>query len=240
MTYLEEKAGADAVIYAAIPQGNISLALARRYGFQATVPIQGGVIPLRRQPPGRPPDLSVTAATHEDLASIAEGVNEFYREHNLWNPVTPASLQGFLDVQVAGVRPNRLYLVRRGDEILGGLSLSDRTQLVRMRLTGTSPLVGWLGRLTGVLSKDGTLRALTVRELWFKKGELQAGRYLWQQLRYQLRQHGNCLGIAYDPRDPLSDCFQVPAWLPMLKARYLVKANQTYQPERLTYCIAGA
>jgi len=91
-----------------------------------------------------------------------------------------------------------------------------------------------------MLPKDGVLRALTVRRVWFTEGELDAGRYLWQRLRYQLRDRGNCLGIAYDPRDKLADLFQVPFWLPLVKARYLVRATGPLDPERTTYCIAGA
>jgi hypothetical protein len=68
---------------------------------------------------------------------------------------------------------------------------------------------------------------------------LEAARYLWNSLRYELRERGNCLGIAYDPRDRLADVFQIPFWLPMFKARYLVRASDQLEAERLTYCIAG-
>jgi hypothetical protein len=92
----------------------------------------------------------------------------------------------------------------------------------------------------GILDKEGVMRALTVRRVWHTEGELEAGRYLFQQLRYQLREQGNCLGIAYDQRDKLKAVFQVPVWMPLVKARYLVRAGETYNPKRLIYCIAGA
>jgi hypothetical protein len=68
---------------------------------------------------------------------------------------------------------------------------------------------------------------------------LEAARYLWGSLRYDLRERGNCLGIAFDPRDRLADVFQIPFWLPMFKARYLVRASDPIETERLIYCIAG-
>jgi predicted N-acetyltransferase YhbS len=240
MAFVTEHLGPDAVMYGAVQEGNVTLPLARRYQFQATDLIQGGVIPMRQTPPQPRPELIVRTATGTDLPAIAEGMNNFYREHNLWSPVTPASLQRLLDQQVAGVRPNQLYVVTRGSHILGGLSLSDRTQLVRMRVARAPAYVQFLGRLLGLLSKDGVLRALTVRRVWFTESELDAGRYLWQWLRYQLRGRGNCLGIAYDPRDKLADLFQVPFWLPLVKARYLVRATGPFDPERPTYCLAGA
>ncbi len=240
MAYVAEHLGPEAVVYGAVQEGNVSLALARRYQFQATDLIQGGVIPVCPTPPKPRPELIVRTATGTDLPAIAEGMNNFYREHNLWSPVTPASLQGLLDQQIARVRPNQLYVVTRGSHILGGLSLSDRTQLVRMKVARAPGYVRLLGSLLGVLPEDGVLRALTVRRVWFAEGELDAGRYLWQLLRYQLRGRGNCLGIAYDRRDKLADLFQVPFWLPLVKARYLVRATGPFDPERSTYCIAGA
>jgi len=119
------------------------------------------------------------------------------------------------------------------------LSLSNRTNLIRMRLARASWHIRLLGGWLGLLPESGILEALTVRRVWFKEGELEAARYLWQSLRYELREEGNCLGIAYDPRDRLAGVFQVPFWLPIFKARYLVRASDPLEPERLIYCIAG-
>ena len=50
-----------------------------------------------------------------------------------------------------------------------------------------------------------------------QRGGAEAAQYLWNSLRYELREQGNCMGIAYDPRDQLADVFQIPFWLPMLR-----------------------
>jgi hypothetical protein len=47
------------------------------------------------------------------------------------------------------------------------------------------------------------------------------------------------MGIAYDPRDRLSDVFQIPFWLPMFRARYLIRSSAPLDADRVTYCIAG-
>ena len=194
-------------------------------------------MPVRVRPPKPEPGLAVRLAAEYDLAAIAEGMNRFYHQHDLWSPVSEASLKSFIERQVDGVRPNRLYVVARGDQVLGGLSLSDRTGLVRMRIACAPAFVRLLGSALGVLPRSGILRALTVRRVWFCEGELEAGRYLWQQLRYLLRERGDSLGIAYDPRGPLAGVFQIPFWLPMFKARYLVRAGDV--SDRLIYCVAG-
>jgi hypothetical protein len=95
-----------------------------------------------------------------------------------------------------------------------------------------------LGTALGILPASGILRALTVRHVWFAEGELESGRYLWQQLRYRLRDRGNSLGIAYDPRSALADLFQVPFYTPLFEARYLVRAESA-ETARPIYCIAG-
>ena len=224
LEYITDLLRADTVLYAAIMDGNASLGLAEQYGFLATRRIQGGIVPIRKSPPASLPEVEVRLANRSELPAIVEGMNAFYRDHNLWSPVSVDILEEFLRREVAGIKPNQLYVAVRGAEIVAGLSLSDRTELVRMRLSRASRAV---------------LEALTVRRVWFREGDLQAGRFLWQTLRYELRERGNSLGIAYDPRDPLAGMFQVPFWLPMFKARYLVRASKPLEPDRLIYCIAG-
>jgi hypothetical protein len=166
-------------------------------------------------------------------------MNAFYREHDLWSPVNVDSLEALLGQEVAGIKPNQLYVAERGGQIVAGLSLSDRTKLVRMRLTRAPWYVRSLGGWLGLLPASGILEALTVRRVWFRERELKAGRYLWQTLRYRLREQGDCLGIAYDPRDGLAGLFQIPFWLPMFQAGYLVRAPIPLETKRPVYCIAG-
>jgi len=240
LEYITDLLRSDTVLYGAIMDGNVSLRLADQYGFKETKPIQGGIVPMSKHPPKPIEDLEVRPAERNELAVIAEGMNAFYREHNLWIPVSVDTLEDFLKQEVSEVKPNQLYVAVRGGKIVAGLSLSNRTELVRMRLTHAPWYARSLGNWLDVLPESGTLDALTVRRVWFKEGELEAARYLWDSLRYELREQGNCMGIAYDPRDRLADVFQVPFWLPMFKGRYLVRTSGPLEPERLTYCIAGA
>jgi hypothetical protein len=185
------------------------------------------------------PELEVRLAHQADLPAIADGMNRYYCEHNLWSPVSAASLEAFLEQDAAGVKPNQLYVVARGGEPLAGLSTSDRTALVHMRITRAPWFLRLLGAWLGVLPRSGVLRALTVRRLWFEAGELDSARYLWQSLRYRLRSQADGLGIAYDLRDRLADVFRLPAWLPTFPARYVVRVEGKLETGRLTYCIAG-
>lgn len=239
LEYITDLLRADTVLYGAVMAGNLSLKLAEQYGFKPTMPIQGGIVPMRKKPPSSIPGLEVRPAERNDLPAIVEGMNAFYREHNLWSPVSVDTLEEFLAREVTGVKPNQLYVVVRGGEILAGLNLSDRTKLVRMRLARAPWFLRLLGGWLGVLPSSGILDALTVRRVWFREGELEAARYLWSSLRYELRDQGNCLGVAYDPRDRLAEVFQIPFWLPMFKARYLVRAPDPLEADRLIYCIAG-
>jgi predicted N-acetyltransferase YhbS len=237
--YTEKLLGADAMVYAAVPEGNVSLALTEAYKCQTTGAIQGGVVPMLRSAPEVKPGLTVRAVDQDDLAPVANGMNEFYREHNLWSPVTPSVLDGFRNTQVAEIRPNQLYVVTRNNRITAGLSLSNRTKLIRMKIANVPGYARLLGSLLGVLPRDGLLRALTVRHVWFADGELASARYLWQCLRHTLRDQGNALGIAYDPRDKLAAVFRIPFWLPMFKACYAVRSSTAPDPDRPIYCLAG-
>ncbi len=237
---VRERLGADAVVYAAVLEGNPISGLVERLGFEATAPIRGALVPTRRSAPDGPAELAVRPAAKEDAPQIAAGMNAFYAAHNLWSPVSPDSLTAFVAREVGGVRPNRLYVAARRGELVAGLSVSDRTALVRMVVARAAPLVRALGRALGILPADGALRALSVRQLWFRPGELPAAQLLWQTLRFALREHGRCLGIAWDPRDPVAGVFRLPRWLPTFPARYLVRAGTKLEPERPSYCVAGA
>jgi predicted N-acetyltransferase YhbS len=239
LEYITDLLRSDTVLYGAIMAGNASLKLADQYGFRATRQIQGGIVPMRSRPPASIPDLEVRPANRNELSAVVEGMNAFYRAHDLWSPVSVDTLEEFLGREVAGIKPNQLYVAVRGGEVVAGLSLSDRTKLVRMRLDRAPWYVRSLGGWLGLLPPSGILDALTVRRVWFSEGQLEAGRYLWQMLRYELREETNSLGIAYDLRDRLANLFQIPFWLPMFKARYLVRASKPLEPERLMYCVAG-
>ena len=239
LEYITDLLRSDTVLYSAIMDGNVSLKLADQYGFKATKPIQGGIVPMSKRPPALLPGVEVRPAERNELSAIVEGMNAFYREHNLWIPVSVDTLDDFLRQEVGEVKPNQLYVAVRDGEILAGLSLSNRTELVRMRLARASWAVRTLGSRLGVLPESGILDALTVRRVWFKEGELEAARYLWESLRYELREQGNSMGVAYDPRDRLAEVFQIPFWLPMFKGRYLVRTSDSLEPERLIYCLAG-
>ena len=239
LAYAENILGSDPILYAAITEGNISKALTKKYEFQSTKVIQGGVVPMRRSAPKAKTGLSVRRASDDDLDEFANGLNTFYRDHNLWSPVTANGLQSLMEKEVAGIRPNALYVVTRDENMLGGLSVSNLSSLVRMRLSNTPLPLRMLGALLGILPKDGVLDSLTIRRVWFREGELKAGRTLWQQIRYDLRQQGSSLGIAFDPRDKLTEVFQIPFWLPLFDAHYVIKTKNPENLERLTYCIAG-
>lgn len=239
LEYLAALGGPGVVPYAAIMQGNLSLKLAARYGFQATPPIRGGVVPVRRRAPSIPADLEVRPARPEELPALAEGMNAYYREHNLWSPSAPERLVAFLAREAAGVRPNQLLVAVRAGRLVAGLSLTDATGLVRMRVARAPWTVRLLGAWLGLLPRSGVLRALTVRRLWFAPGELSAARGLWEALRYSARGRADGLGIAFDPRDPAAAVYRVPVWLPTFPARYLVRAPGELDADRPTYCIAG-
>jgi GNAT superfamily N-acetyltransferase len=238
-SYLETLLGAGPLVYTAIPAGNVTLKLAKAYQCQITGAIQGGVVPMLRSARARIPGITVRAAEQDDLAEVADGMNAFYQAHNLWTPVTADLLDRFRNTHVAGIHPNELYVATRNQRITAGLSVSNRTELIRMKIENLPGYARVLGSLLGILPRDGILRAITIRHVWFVDGELKTARHLWQTLRHTLRDQGNCLGIAYDPRDKLADVFQIPFWLPMFPARYAVRGGAALDPERPIYCLAG-
>jgi len=235
--------GEGFLAYGAVQAGNVTARLTHPFAPKTTRVIQGGVLPGLSRPPGPSPDLAVGPAEESEFQAFAAGANAFYQATNLWRPLSRASLARFVNQKAGpqGPHPNRLYVVRRQGSVIGGLSISDRRYLMPMRVQAPPLPVRWLGRLTGVLGADGAIRPFSVRHVWFQAGELEAGRYLWRQVRWGLSREGEgSFGIAYDPTSPLAQVFRVlPGW-PLVQAQYLVLADDEPLHNPFVYCTAGA
>jgi len=109
--------------------------------------------------------------------------------------------------------PNMLYLAEWEGRVVAGLSASDRTRLVRMRIARAPAYLRVLGALLGVLPAGGSLRSVTIRHVQFASGELESARFLRQSLRYEPRHKATSLGIAFARVIHWGRCFRCqPGW----------------------------
>jgi len=230
-----KQVGPEGILLANIQKGNEgSVANARKWARQITGQLITGVCRMRPAPPAPLPGVSVRAATPEDMAEAAAGMDQFYKGFNFYQPHPAESLTAWLSRSPFST-PFRHYVVATSaaGEILAGVALTEEC---RLRITEVGRLPGWMrlvNRFVGLVPADGILREIPTDRLWFLPGQLPAARHLWETLRYDWRERGTALMASYDPRGPLPAVYRLPAYMPRGTSTVAVSAPTPIREETL-------
>ncbi|MBM3471437.1 MAG: GNAT family N-acetyltransferase [Armatimonadetes bacterium] len=213
MAAARDQIGPDGVLYAHIQSNNTgSLRIFETLFDRMAGPIDFGGPPMRRRPMKRRPDVIVRPANHKELPLIAEGLNQFYADYDLFPPETEESLKDWLDDELHHYH----VAADAHGQVLAGIGVFDEPALRETEILDMPVPLKLLNRLVGLVPRDGVLRRLVTSRVWFRPGYLAAAQCLWQTLRFELREKGNMLGVGYDHMDGgLRRVFGLPRWLPM-------------------------
>ena len=123
------------------------------------------------------------------------------------------TLDGWLAHEVAGQRVNRGYaLLDHHGTALAALALQDDTAVFDLAVTRMPRSVAVANRLVRVVGTGGTMR--TAQAALAVGRTPQAGRYLWQQVRWSWRGRVTSIVTTFDPADPERAMLAAPGWLP--------------------------
>lgn len=181
----------------------------KKWANQFFSPLTLAIRPILRRKPPDPTGLSVHAAEERDYEEIAARSNRFYEDFQLYSVMSPDWLQSYIDPapHVYG------YFVVRdasGAQVAGAMT-SLRAALMYdeiRRMPRVLKLVN--DRLLNIVPSDGMLRSMEVNFLWYER--LDAGRYLWNTLRWMFRDQVGTVTANFDARSRLHDAFQVNPW----------------------------
>jgi GNAT superfamily N-acetyltransferase len=230
----------ETLVLAAIQHGNTgSQANAARWANQTTGQVAVTPVPMRSRAP-RPlravnsSDVVIRAAEAADLEQLAAGIDAFYQSYNLSRPVDAQELAGWINRSPLGQQVNHYVVaVDRSGRIVAGVGLYEESRLLSTEITRMPPLVRLAARAVRVVPKDGTMRNLHAKMVWFAPGRLAAGRQLWQTVRWERRDRGTSILITTDPRDPVRQMLQNPRWLPTTSFTFAVRSKQVLSADRL-------
>jgi GNAT superfamily N-acetyltransferase len=164
------------------------------------------IVPLRMRSlaPRRSRHFVVRPAQPEELDKVAEQLNRFYRDYNLYTPETGSSLGVWLN-ETPFDTPFRHYQIvtDKAGSILAGMGLSENYRLRTTLITHLPVSLRFLNRLFNVIPASGELREVVLSRIWYVPGQLKAVQYLLETMRWEWRTRCTSLIFSADVRSPL-------------------------------------
>ena len=234
ITYAHEQMGEGGAILAFIQKGNSgSLAAAEKWGAVRNQHIRNSLIRTRQKPPTAVSHVTIRKAIPAEYEQIAHSLNAFYGEYDLYMPHTAKTLTAWLD-ETLFKRPFRHYYVAvdNKNQPLAGLAIAEQFRIVTMHVQNMPAPVRLLNKLVKMVPTDGILRQLSVSKLWYAPSQLRAAKFLWESMRWQLRDVGAHLLHSYDSRSPVVKIISPPFWMPK-GAAVIVGETKAEMGERL-------
>ncbi len=216
IAYAREQMGEGGVILAFIQKGNSgSLAAAEKWGAVRNQHIRNSLIRTRQKPPTAVSDVTIRKAIPAEYEQIAHSLNAFYADYDLYTPHTAKKLTVWLE-ETPFKRPFRHYyvVVDSKNKILAGLAIAEQFRIVTMHVQNMPAPVRLLNQLVKMVPPDGILRQLSVSKIWYAPEQIAAAQFLWESMRWQLRDAGSHLLHSYDSRSPVAKIISPPFWMP--------------------------
>jgi GNAT superfamily N-acetyltransferase len=230
--------GNDALLFAGIQQGNEgSLRNADKW---STDRIDGrataGFAKMRSSPPSRLGELDMRPAEESDLEEIVEKQNDFYAGYNFYPPRTAGSLQEWHRAAPFGF-PIREYfvVVDRERNIVGGLSATEEGRVTTGHVVRLAPPMRFMNALVRVIPADGVTKRIHVKEMWFAPERLDAGKYLWESLRWLWRERGTMMMNFHDAQSPLARIAATPWYVPRQSGSLVIASPVPVSKEKPFY-----
>ena len=229
--------GAELVVMTAMDSTNEgSVATARRWATQLVGPVSVRIARMARV--ARPPaGIRVRPLEDADLPAVIDGARAFLAGFDLVPIITPELLTEMLSTTSLG-EPIRQYRVAVGDDgtILAGAGVGERYKLMVDRIERIPLPLAVLGRITGILPADRTLRSVDLFLAWHRQGRADAARALWDAIRWEWRDRATGVGAVIDPRSSLMTALptgRLPG--PRIELTVAIRSPVPIADDRLVY-----
>jgi GNAT superfamily N-acetyltransferase len=197
--------GADALVMTGIDSTNeASIATARKWATQVLGPVQVVIARTTRKRPAVG-GFRVRPVEEDELQTVVDAVNSFYAGYQLIQRQTPDRLRAHLAPTAIGVPIRRYRVVEAADgSLVAGACLTERFALMEEHLERVPWTLSILASLLRLLPPDRVLRTADVSLAWHAPGRLDAGRLLWDALRFEWSDRATHIAATADERGPLA------------------------------------
>lgn len=233
----DRRFGGEGIITTGIEVSNTgSLATAHRWSSQVIGPVR---VVIARVTAKRPtdPEVIVRPIEEGDISAVVDAVNAFHDGYDLYPRQTPSLLNAALAPTAIG-EPIRHYRVAvAGDgAIVAGAAVTERFKLMADHVERIPLPLELLSRITGLFPRDHVIRSIELNLAWHAPGQVQAGRHVWDAIRYEWRDRATHVAALADPRGSLIDAFHVGRTLvPRVELMVPVRSPVPLDQARLVY-----
>lgn len=236
--YIHQGLGEAAVILAYIQKSNNGSQRTAQKWYKQFIEkrVIGISAKMRSKPPSPQPGLAVRPAAPRELDEVADKANAFYREYNLYEPQTGEQLSEWLDLTPfeAPYRYCRVAVDSAGN-ILAGMVITEACRLFAVRIERMPAFIKLANSLVHLFPPDGVLRLLAAERFWHQPGRVDAAHFLYEMVRWEMRDRGNILQSSVDTRDPLLKVYNLAPWDPKLEFSLAIRGPVPLDERRLLY-----
>jgi hypothetical protein len=172
----------------------------------------------------------------DDVETVVDGVNQFLDGYQLFPRQTPATLRAYLAPTPIGVIRQYRVAVTDDGAIEAGAAATERFKVMEDHIEQVPKPLELLGRIVPVIPPDRVLRTLELSLAWHAPGRLDAGRFLWDAIRYEWRDRATHFAAQADPRGGLIDIFRIgPTLVPRVNIMIPVQSPVRLDEDRPVY-----
>ena len=115
-------------------------------------------------------------------------------DYNLYTPQTGQGLTDWLH-ETPFARPFRHYYVAvdKQENLLAGLAVAEQFRIIIMHVKNMPVYARLLNCAVKMVPPDGVLSQLGINKIWHAPDKLPAAKYLWESMRWRLRDSGSHL-----------------------------------------------
>jgi GNAT superfamily N-acetyltransferase len=227
--------GKETLILANVQLGNTaSVRTVQKWARQLSGPFLYFPLTTRPDRPAQPPGIAFQALEELDYSGFACGLNTFYQGYNLFQPVTPQSLEKAVSHSPFSSPVRRLYVaLGPNGEPVAGLSAFEEYRLKTMEIRGIPLPLRIINRWVKLVPPNGTVRQVYLDRIWFSPGYTHAAQCLIEHMRWHWHGKISNLSVFFDPRSPLRALFKPKPWHLATRSSLAVCAPQEMDPSRL-------
>ena len=235
-----EEYGDECVLFSGTTTDNqASRATLKRWGREFIGPIHVAIMPVRQHPPKSVSGITVREAAPQEYDEFAAKQNTFYENYNAYTPTNVDTIAKLADMLPGGKRVYRFFVaLDASGNLLAGARAWFRGLLKIDKINDPPLPLRVMNSIFHLVSSDYVIRDIGVNGFWYEPDKLHIAQNLWEEMRWQCREHGTILVISFDPRDPARNAVKLKPWhQPRPEIVVVVQGPKPIDRDRLLYSL---